>query len=531
VTFGGALGEFALGEFLETPVSELTGGGLIFEMYVEGDWEDFSGDVRAEPFPRVHRGIEGSLPTDRMASTGTLTLTLDNSHKNSAGLLGYYSPDNANCRTDFGIGTPVRFSIQDTFGVDWYKFHGKIADIEPEAGEKLGRGVAITAVDYMDYLATTNLTRLAVQLNKRPDEIIDTIVDSLPIAPITTLYATSTETLAYALHRDRDEKTSAMNAIQKVLQSDMGYLFVSGDTISGETLTYQNKYTRLLSSSAASLSDDMRGLSVHRRADIIYNDIRVAVYPVRVDSANVVLATAQTEFSVDDGDTLVLTMRYRDPSGAATRISLKTQLAPVDGTDYEFTATPGSGNNDLTPDVSVSVDWGSNSAEVTIVNSSGGTAYSGGEEVFRLRGKAIYTYDPIEIVRQDATSIAAYGLRTLLFSMPYQSDLNTGAALAEALLQRYKDPWTQTESVTFDAIRSDTFHDYAAQLDIGDRLTLAETVTGINSDFFINSVDYELHAPDLIVVTWGLENIGNTGYWILEDATLGILELTTILGF
>jgi hypothetical protein len=527
MTIDGPLGDVALGEFEVIVSAAPTASSTVFEMKLGSAWVDVSADVRARPAPRWRRGFNGSAPTDRVAGTGTLSLVLDNSAGNSGGLLGYYSPDNANLRSGFGVGTRIRVTMTDSLSTLYYRFHGRIIAIDPEAGQYKGRGVSIQAVDYMDHMANTNLERLAVQIAERPDEVITTIVSSLPIAPLSTNYATGLETLAYALHVDRDEKTTAMNAAQKTMQSDLGYLFVSGDTLTGEVLSYQNRYTRIFNTTVgATLSDTMTGLSVRRRSDRIYNDVRVSTHPVRIDAAaTTVLATAQQEFNVGAGQTITITLRYRDPSGGSNRVSGTAMVSPVDGTDYEFTATAASGSNDLTGQVTNTAYFGSNSAEMAITNNAAVTAYSGGAEIYQVRGKGIYPYDPVESISQDATSQATYGTRTLNFNMPYQSNINTGIAFSAELLRRYKDPTSDVEAVTFVANRSTAFFDYAVQLDIGDRVSITETVTGISSEFFINAVELEYRTSTAIFCTWLLEptqNAGNVGLWGTDASDSGV---------
>ena len=76
-----------------------------------GAWTDVSADVLQSDKPRFESGIRDNGATDRVASTGRLTFTLDNSNLNSAGLAGYYSPGHANARSGFSTGIPVRFKV------------------------------------------------------------------------------------------------------------------------------------------------------------------------------------------------------------------------------------------------------------------------------------------------------------------------------------------------------------------------------------------------------------------------------------
>jgi hypothetical protein len=72
-------------------------------------WTDISSDVCGEI--RVRYGMTGAKPNDRVASTGTMTFALDNSAKNSAQKVGYYSPSHNNKRAGFKLGMGVRLGL------------------------------------------------------------------------------------------------------------------------------------------------------------------------------------------------------------------------------------------------------------------------------------------------------------------------------------------------------------------------------------------------------------------------------------
>ena len=95
------------------------------KMPFEGVWTNVSEDVRTVSPIKAFRGTRGNGPKNRVGDTGRMSLILDNSEANSAGLLGYYSPDHANLRSGFGKGTLVRW-ILTYGGTDYYKFRGKM---------------------------------------------------------------------------------------------------------------------------------------------------------------------------------------------------------------------------------------------------------------------------------------------------------------------------------------------------------------------------------------------------------------------
>ena len=82
--------------------------------------------------------------------------------------------------------------------------------------------------------------------------------------------------------------------------------------------------------------------------------------------------------------------------------------------------------------------------------------------------------------------------------MIYQAGTATPDAVAQTLLTQYQDPITRTENIMFFANKDiNTLAAYLV-LDIGDRFTYQESVSGVNSDYFINGVTFEVHANNII---------------------------------
>jgi hypothetical protein len=82
--------------------------------------------------------------------------------------------------------------------------------------------------------------------------------------------------------------------------------------------------------------------------------------------------------------------------------------------------------------------------------------------------------------------------------MPYQIGTAIPASIAGTLLTQYQDPITRTENVMFFANKDINKMYSFLLLDIGDRFTYEETVSGVSSDYFINGVTFEVHANNVI---------------------------------
>ena len=68
-------------------------------------------DTRAEDPIILDYGVQGNGPSDRVASTGTLTFTLNNAIDNTGGTVGFYSPLHARHRPGHDLNVPVSSSL------------------------------------------------------------------------------------------------------------------------------------------------------------------------------------------------------------------------------------------------------------------------------------------------------------------------------------------------------------------------------------------------------------------------------------
>lgn len=482
----------------------------------------------------LQRSIGGNDVTDRVQSPGSLSFSLDNSQTNSGAKLGYYSPGHADCRSGFTLGAKVRFSITYS-GTTYYKFYGLIVEIEPGAGTFRERRTKVQAVDYMNQFLIHNMSLVAVQSAKTSADLMATVVGNMPIAPLNTSYATGTDTFTYALHDIKDESTPAINVLQRICQSDMSYCFINGNTTDGELLKWANRYTIMLAASDATFSNTMEGLQVKTSEAVIWNTVKGTGYPAQVGTSNEVLWTQRNELTLVAGETRTITAAYTDPSGAGTRVGLSptTGVTPVADTDYKFSSVSRNGGNDLNASLGITVTFGGNSATVALTNNHPTlTGYIGGEEILQIRGKIIRLYDPSVIALTDTTSKNKHGDKTLTFDMPYQDNVNTVYDITSAILGKTKSERALPDEMSFGANNDSTLMAAAMALDIGKKVTLTEAAVGYSAKIFaVMGYGLELRQGQLKCTLAPLISADTESMWVLGDATLGVLDSTTILGY
>lgn len=499
--------------------------------YPAGTYNSLISDVEAVSPLVASWGIRGNRPVDRVADTGTLTFVLNNSNRNSAATQGFYSPDHASCKAGWGIGSPLRLTLYDHLYQRHKRFY--VTDIAPMPGVLRGRSVMVTACDYMGKMADQYSSDVTVQTNKRVDQALTTIVALLPVAPKATSYATGVDTLSYVFHDLNSRKASILSAIQRLVQSDLGYVFADMDDVStsGEDLSYQTRHTRVTKTSIATLTNAFTEVPIARSDKALLNSLAVVSHPVEVGTDTEVLYTLQREQSIGAGGTLSFRASYRDPNqtSQSIRLSPGTEVTPVAGTDYKMSSVAGDNGQDLNAYLSVTVTWYGDNAQIELENTGSSSGYV---NLLQLRGKAIRLYEPAEsLAVAGAANLAAYGERTLRFSLPYQDNPNTAKDFAEHLLGKYGSPWTAIEMVEF-VINSNTTLGWFLDGFIGEKFLLTETMSGLaSSEWHINGIEIEISSKKYVKVRWFAEPASAGQFWVLGTAGFSELGDTTILGF
>lgn len=501
-------------------------------------WTSVKSDTRTNPIT-VSWGIKNIGPTERIADTGTINLTLDNSEGNSTGTLGYYSPDTSDCRTGFAIGTPIRVKVVDTPTSDTSdtvtKYHAfYLTDIVPDAGKKLTRGTVLGGADYLAKMSSQYADALEVITNTSVDYGLDMLYNIMPVPPVAVQSSSGVDALSYIFQDVDGKKSTIFNMGQRLVVSDLGYIFCCGDSTYGETMSYQTRHDRLSTSSCVTLSDTMSGLIVQHGDKNIYNHITAISYPLDIGSSETsdaeTLYTLQREIELKPGLTLNYTFRFRDPNAGSAVIHLypDSQIEPTSD-EYKVSSVAGDGGDDMTSDVTITATWYADHADVDILNNGSVTGYL---NTLLLKGRAIRMYDPAESVASGTSdNLAAYGKRALRFTLPYQDNPNTATDFADHLLTKWGTPNTQVESVEFWANRDQTLYTAAVGCGVGSKITLVETVTGINDEYSINGVEWVFNPDKSWKVKWFLEKATGAEFWFLGVAGLSELESTTILGF
>ena len=140
------------------------------------------------------------------------------------------------------------------------------------------------------------------------------------------------------------------------------------------------------------------------------------------------------------------------------------------------------------------------------------------------------------ILKHGSVRAAATAWRARAFAKTrrrqYETALtNVATAIAAYVLDQHENPSGRADGLVFDPQRSDALMLAALTSDLGTRITVTETVTGLSSDFFIHRMDFRIMAGRYMEVTLGLSaSAFASDFWILEDAD-SELGVNTYLGY
>jgi hypothetical protein len=487
-------------------------------------WTDVLRDVIIDEWISIRHGIDGSGPADLVARTGTAAFVLNNSASNSAGLLGYYSLYHANKRSGWGLGIGCRIRLQDpTTSVIYTRFIGRIDVINPAPGAHGDRRVSVTATDWMDEAARWTLTPdIGEQIGQRGDQILSAIVAQIPRQPEDTDLDMGTESYPYALDTSGNTGQSALAEFGKLAASEFGLIYVKADG----TLRYEGRHSRLLDTTDDwTITDaDLQDLSLPSTRDEIINTVRVTTHPrvldpilgqpptlLVYDQANVIAIAA--------GETKLLLGSFRDPV-TGDPIGATEVQDQVAGTDYLANASQDGSGADVTSDLDVVLSIGQAGVSFSITNHNANTVYLTRNQ---LRGRGIFDHGTQQFEASDAPSVAATGEHAVAFDMPYQVDDDVGQGAADYLLAKYSPTFAQARVIAVTAREAVGLAQILTR-DISDRLAIAETVSGLNSSFFINGEVLDVLPSGHLRATYTLAPAADPRaglYWILGTAILG----------
>jgi hypothetical protein len=247
-------------------------------------WVDITPDTVGEI--NAWYGIDGNGALDRVGSPGELTFTLNNSATNSAQKVGYYSPGHVNCRVGFAPGLEVRvlFTL-DLIPIQ--KWIGKIPSdgINVAPGMYKERQTRVTVKDWMYQTVIHPLKGFQLATNKTVMQGVALVLANMPTQPPGVVdYRTGESTFSY-IGDTVTSRTTAMAEFGKMVQSELGFLYltrnglrVEGRLTRNEEKTSLDEFPQSRSDLTVFAVDDTDNLVDDDGDEILCSDSTTAVF-------------------------------------------------------------------------------------------------------------------------------------------------------------------------------------------------------------------------------------------------------------
>lgn len=494
---------------------------------LDADWSTANADIRDTSI-HIRKGNFGLSQLDRVADVGTMSFELDNSASNETETLGYYSPSHDDACPSFNEATKTRL-LMASAGNSIYKFQGVRLDvIDPNAGIYGRRATAVTAVDWMDEAVTSPARGLDIQLAKRDDQLLTTLLAVMENQPEATDFDVGPDQYGAAFHDVRSETTVVVGVMQSIVLSGIGTIYLNGTASTGESLTYRNRSTLLSTLPVVAIRESMIDISAPRVSRNRVRKVIATTYPLRIDpSATTELFVLGQEITIAAGATKTFTGRYIDPSLESVRIAGTSIVTPlVANTHFKFSSVSGSGT-DLNGDLGISLSAKGDATEFEFTNNA---AVEGFLWFLKIIGKGVYLYEQIDHIAEDTTIRKG---QVLSYDMIYQDSYGVGKNAAASLLDWETDQTNERPIIHFKANSSSALMAAAILVEPGVMVSIEEALTGVNRDFFVNGIEMDIKKGGLdIDVYWHCAPAQEAqAYCILNLVGFAELNTTAILAF
>lgn len=518
------------------------------------NWTDFKVDTVGKI--SGFYGIPGNGPYDRVGAPGWLKFDLLNTADNSAELAGYYTPGHVNCRTGFAAGLEVRicFTLDGLKVVKWQGWIPVDGIQPPQNVDEYFTSVTVKGWFY--FASIHPMSGFPLAQDKDLMESIPLILANIDIQPPgTPNYRTGESTFSY-VGDTIQKQTLALAEIGKLVQSELGYCFmtrfglrVEGRMTRNDEMVNVNQYPvpkaecaklkneaddhivnelgqRIILSNAKTAYFQDKDLDVKISAGKnYYNSVRFKCYPRRIDAAaTTVLFNLDNPMQIKAGETITIRGSYRDPAGVAQSVCGIEMIGDtgqpplVGGTHYSANAVKDGSGTNITSDITVTAVFGTGDFTYTIAN---GGVSDGYITLCKAVGKGVYTDQPVEYFVKDAAAIAKYGDYPLTVDMKCQDDPAVAQRYANITLFQHGQLKDRIDAVSYMGNLEQELLYAFLYLEPGSLIKLKKATRGIDTNYFIQGVEYSLLPGGLFEFTWYVREAGLDVFryakWTLDD--------------
>lgn len=287
--------------------------------YLSGAWVNIYPDVKTgEGSISANWGIRGIGKFDLLADIGEISFDLMNN-------TGKYYPDGGAALAGWTRNVPIKLIL--TYDGDPYqRFKGYVEDIKLHVGKHPNASyVTVRALDWMKFADRFPLTDFATQTDKRADQGIGTVMT--PITPATESNSLQHGVYTFPVIFDGGSlRTTAYSEFAKLVNSEVGHLYIRHDPVYGEMLTFTNRNNDTSGVLDAIIVDsDIDDVDMHYGENIVNRATAVA-YPKRIDTELQVLYSLNKPMPIKAGETITFRAKYTDPDGGSRVNAIESSM-------------------------------------------------------------------------------------------------------------------------------------------------------------------------------------------------------------
>jgi hypothetical protein len=500
--------------------------------------------IGASVFVRFYPQLSGAGLNSKSIEIRNVTLTLNggaNLLTNGSFASGALSP--------WAVTNAASTSSSITASVTpdyWILFNGLIEDIQPAPFFNGGlRTCDVLAVDFTEVIRLQRNLNLALAKNQTADQLITTLMAARPAGTLhRTLpgsqIETGLQTFQTAFDGYTNEDTAILDAINDTATSDGGRMWLDRDGtfryVTRDFVARQVVVTPALSFTNAAGMNYM--MVVDHPTDTVINSVNLTWHPRQTLGALSAIGQITSPLEIPPvqpfgtpGETTI-TLSYRDPATGKACGGDSMVLPLVASTDYLINDVSDGSGFDYTSSPSFTLEVISSNASqivITLRNTATGPLYA---TRLQVRGYPVVSYDPQTISDSDTTSIETYDERSFKKDLPFSNDVNFAKSLAQYLISRRAYPFVEVKQIEIQNKATLGGVDLLG-LELMDVIDVTDTQSGLTAmKHMITGVEYVLdpQSQDYVKsVKLIPERLDDVTYWILGDATYGVLDSTTRL--
>lgn len=498
---------------------ERIGRSMLALWYGESDvYYDDADDIVTEAFAfSTSYGRNAASQVTARAVAGVLNLEVRNN-------TGRFSPDNSASPLAGLMKSGRAVQLRMASSANHHNVWGGFLDGPPGARFDAGHLPVATLRAQGPIAQLTDAPgEIDAQANKRTDELVGLVLDAAgwPSADRSLQTGQSTPVIFYT-----KSEALALPVLREIEDTEIGFLRETKD----RKIAFEDRHYRLVGdrlTSQATFSDAAAAALSYKSVDRepplanLFNVAKVSVLAFGAPAAVTTLWTfAGGSFDLAPGQSRTLIAQW--PT---------SQAAHADGAYVDAWTTPDA--TDITvagvafADLGIATVKNARSMPITITNNHASDTAT--ISAVRARGSGVDFLDPTVIEVDESTD------RRYVYPVParWLSDADEGQDFAEAIVARNNPPAPYLTVVVSPLRNASSNLATLLALDLSDRVTVvADNVSqmGIDGPFYIEAIKhrYTLRGWELTLLLSGADQ---QTYWVLGDAVLGQLGITTRLGY